>query len=238
MRIDVLALAAHPDDAELSCAGILMSHVSKGYKAGIIDLTQGELGTRGTAELRALEAKESSKIMGLSVRENLKMADGFFENNMEHQLEIIKMLRKYQPTFVLLNAPDDRHPDHGRAAKLELDACFLSGLRRIETKLDGEFQKEYRPPFIFHYIQDRLLQFDLVVDITPFYERKIKAIKAFKSQFFDEGSEEPTTYISDPKYFSYIEARMVEYGHAIGVQYGEALIKTRQLGIENLFNLI
>jgi bacillithiol biosynthesis deacetylase BshB1 len=238
MNIDVIALAAHPDDAELSCAGILMLQKQKGYTTGIVDLTRGELGTRGTPELRDQEAKTSAKIMQLDIRENLGFADGFFTNDKHHQLEIIKLIRKYRPKIVLLNAPQDRHPDHGKAAQLQLDACFLSGLAKIETKVNGAFQKAYRPTFIYHYIQDRMLPYDIVVDVTPFFDRKIQAIKAFKSQFYDPDSTEPSTYISDPKYFSYIESRMVEYGHSIGVQYGEALIKTRQLGIDDLFKLI
>lgn len=238
MTLDILALAAHPDDAELSCAATLMKHVDLGYKVGICDLTRGELGTRGTPELRAEESKASTEILKIHARENLGLADGFFENNKENQLELIKIIRKYRPKIVFLNAPDDRHPDHGRSAKLESDACFLSGLRKIETKLNGEFQKEWRPQFMYHYIQDRLLPHDFVIDVSPYFERKIQAIKAFKSQFFDPSSAEPATYISDPKYFDYIEARMIEYGHAIGVKYGEGFIKQRQLGINNIFDLI
>ncbi len=238
MQLDILAFAAHPDDAELSCAGTLMSHVEKGYKVGIIDFSRGELGSRGSADLRDLEALASTEILKIHVRENLRFADGFFENNKDHQLEIIKMVRKYQPKIVLLNAPDDRHPDHGRAAQLGSDACFLSGLRKIETRLNGVIQKEWRPQFVYHYIQDRILLHDFVVDVTPFYDRKIAAIKAFKSQFFDPNSTEPDTYISDPKYFAYIEARMLEYGHSIGVKYGEGFIKQRQLAVNSLFDLI
>jgi N-acetylglucosamine malate deacetylase 1 len=238
LKLDILALAAHPDDAELSCSGTLMSHVSQGYKAGILDLTRGELGTRGTPALRSEEAQNSSAIMGIHARENLGFADGFFENNQAHQIEIIKQIRKFRPTIVLLNAPHDRHPDHRRASQLQSDACFLSGLSKIETKLDGAFQTAFRPSFVYYYIQDKLLNHDFVMDVTPFYERKMLAIKAFKSQFFDVNSQEPSTYISNPNYFDYIRARMLEYGHAIGVQYGEGFIKQRQIGTSSLFNFI
>lgn len=238
MDLDILAFAAHPDDVELSAAGTLMAHVEKGYKVGILDFTRGELGSRGSADLRDLEAQASSKILQIHARENLRFADGFFENNKEHQLEIIKIIRKYRPKIVLLNAPEDRHPDHGKASQLGSDACFLSGLLKIETKLNGEMQQHWRPQFVYHYIQDRLLVHDFVVDVTPFWDRKIEAIKAFKSQFFDPNSQEPATYISDPKYFDYIEARMLEYGHSIGVKYGEGFIKQRQLGLKNLLDLI
>jgi N-acetylglucosamine malate deacetylase 1 len=238
MELDVLAFAAHPDDVELSAAGTLMSHIDKGYKVGILDFTRGELGSRGSADLRDIEARDSSEILGLHARENLRFADGFFENNKEHQIEIIKIIRKYRPKIVLLNAPEDRHPDHGKAAQLGSDACFLSGLLKIETKLSGEFQKAWRPTFVYHYVQDRILPHDFVVDVTPFFDRKIQAIKAFKSQFYDPQSKEPSTYISDPKYFDYIEARMVEYGHSIGVKYAEGFIKQRQIGVNNLFDFI
>ncbi len=238
MQLDILAFAAHPDDAELSVAGTLMSHIDKGYAVGIVDFTRGELGSRGSADLRDEEATTSTEIMKLNVRENLRFADGFFENNEEHQIEIIKIIRKYQPKIVLLNALDDRHPDHGKAAKLGSDACFLSGLLKIETKLNGEFQTHWRPSFVYHYIQDRLLPHDFVVDITPYFDKKIQAIKAFKSQFYNPKSSEVATYISDPKYFDYIEARMLEYGHSIGVKYGEGFIKQRQIGVTNIFDLI
>jgi bacillithiol biosynthesis deacetylase BshB1 len=238
MKLDILAIAAHPDDAELSCSGTLMAHIAQGYKAGILDLTRGEMGTRGTPELRDQEAKDSYEIMGLHARENLAMADCFFENNKEHQIEIIKMIRKYQPEIVFLNAPEDRHPDHGKGSKLGSDACFFAGLLKIETKLNGEIQKEWRPKFVYHYIQDKLLQHDFVVDISPYFERKIASIRAFKSQFYNPGSNEPSTYISDEKYFSYIEARSLEHGPSIGAKYGEGFIKQRQLGVKNIFELI
>lgn len=237
MKLDILAIAAHPDDAELSCAGTLMSHVAQGYKVGILDLTRGEMGTRGTPELRDLEAKESSAILGIHVRENLAMADCFFENNRDNQMAIIKIIRKYQPEIVLLNAPEDRHPDHGKAAKLGSDACFMAGLKKIDTQINGTNQPEWRPKFVYHYVQDRLLTCDFVVDVTPFFERKVATIKAFKSQFFDPNSHEPKTYISDEKYFAYIEARALEFGHSIGVKYGEGFIKQRQIGVKDIVQL-
>jgi len=237
MQLDILAFAAHPDDVELSAAGTLMSHIDKGYKVGILDFTRGELGSRGSADLRYEEAKESSAIMQLNVRENLGFSDGFFENDKDHQLEIIKIIRRYRPKIVLLNALEDRHPDHGKAAKLGSDSCFLSGLVRIETKWKGEMQNQWRPQQIYHYIQDRFLPHDFVVDITLFFERKMQAVKAFKSQFYDPLSIEPATHISDPKYFDYIQARMLEYGHSIGVKYGEGFVKHRQIGVNNLFDL-
>jgi bacillithiol biosynthesis deacetylase BshB1 len=184
------------------------------------------------------EAQKSAEIMGLSTRENIAIADCFFENNKANQAEIIKIIRKYRPKVVFLNAPDDRHPDHGKAAKLGSDACFLSGLKKFETTLNGISQPEWRPPYVYHYIQDRLLNHDFVVDITPYFERKIQTIKAFSSQFYNPESKEPTTYISDPKYFDYLEGRALEFGHSIGVKYGEGFIKQRQLGLKNIFDLI
>ena len=238
INLDILAIAAHPDDAELSCAGTLLSHIHQGFKVGILDLTQGEMGTRGTPEIRSTEAKKSTEILGIHIRENLGMADCFFENDRPHQIEIIKIIRKYRPKIVLLNAPEDRHPDHGKGSQLGSDACFLAGLQKIETKHEGEFQKEWRPQFVYHYIQDRLLEHDFVVDITPYFETKILGIKAFSSQFFDPNNSETKTYISDEKYFNYIEGRALEFGHSIGVKYGEGFIKQRQIGIKNIFDLI
>lgn len=237
MKLHILAFAAHPDDAELSCAGTLMKHVDLGFKVGILDFTRGELGTRGTPELRDIEAKHSAEIMRIHVRENAGFADGFFANDKHHQLELIKFIRYYQPEVVLLNAPKDRHPDHGKAAQLGLDACFLSGLRKITSYWNGSAQNEWRPKHVYHYIQDQLLPHDFVIDCTPYYDRKIQAIKAFKSQFFDPQSTEPATYISDPKYFDYITARMTEYGHSVGVLYGEGFIKTRQISVNSFFDL-
>src|ERR1035437_9510045 len=185
MKLDIFAIGAHPDDVELSCAGTILKHIALGKKCGILDLTAGELGTRGSAELRLTEATNAAKILGVSVRDNLKIADGFFKNDKEHQLEIIKKIREYQPEIVLCNAVSDRHPDHGRSAALVSEACYYSGLIRIETKLNGVNQQAWRPKAVYHYIQDRQLKPDFVVDVTSFFEKKMEAIQAFKSQFYN-----------------------------------------------------
>ncbi len=240
MKLDILVMAAHPDDAELGCAGTILSHIAQGKKVGLVDFTKGDLGTRGTPELRLQEADEAARILGLSVRENMNFADGFFKNDEEHQKALITLIRKYQPEIVLANAPEDRHPDHGRASALASDACFLSGLRKIETQLDGNTQEAWRPKSVFYYIQDRFLKPDLVVDITPFWEQKVKAINAFKSQFFTPHTtlDEPQTYISSPEFMAFIEGRAYEYGHSIGVRYGEGFISQRRLGVQTLFNFL
>ena len=217
MKLDILAFAAHPDDAELSCSGTLLQHIAMGKKVGIIDLTRGELGTRGSAELRDQEAANSSKIMGIHVRENLRMADGFFEDNKEHQLTIIEMIRKYQPDLVLANAINDRHIDHGRGAELVHKASFLAGLSKIET---GDL-KAWRPKRVLHYIQDYFMQPDVVVDITPWFEKKKECIMAFSSQFYNPKSKEPETPISSASFFQFLEARSREMGRLIGVEFGE-----------------
>ncbi len=233
MKLDILVLAAHPDDAELACSGTILAHVAMGKKVGVVDLTRGELGTRGTPETRAHEAEEGAKTLGLSVRENLGLADGFFQNDEKSLLAIVKAIRKYQPEIVLANAIEDRHPDHGMGGAVAIRACFLSGLRKIETG-----QGVWRPKNIYHYIQDRMLQPDFVFDITPYWEKKLESIKIFKSQFFDPNSKEPISYISTPEFMQFIEARAVEFGHAIGVKYGEGFTKEKQIGIRDLFGLI
>lgn len=239
MKLDLLVLAAHPDDAELGCAGTLARHASMGYKTGIIDFTEGELGTRGTVELRAREAADSAAILGLSARENLKLRDGFFRNDEEHQLKVIRAIRKYKPEIVLANAEQDRHSDHGRAATLAFDACFLSGLAKIETYDDaGVIQEPWRPKAFYHYIQSQLIQPDFVVDITGFWDVKIKAIKAFKTQFFDAASSEPETYISKPGFLKMVESRAIEFGHGINTQYAEGFTFRRFPGVRSLFDLI
>jgi N-acetylglucosamine malate deacetylase 1 len=238
MKLDILIFAAHPDDAELACAGTIASQISKGRKLGIIDLTRGELGTRGSAEIRDKEAAASAKILGLHARENALFADGFFNNDEAHILELIRFIRKYQPEIVLANAIHDRHPDHGRASELVSRACFLSGLRKIETRLGNKIQKEWKPKSVYHYIQDRYIAPDFIVDISKFWDKKARAIKAFKSQFFDPNSKEPQTYISDPTFFSFIESRAIEMGHAIGVKYGEGFTKEKMVGVRDVFDLI
>lgn len=230
IKLDILAFAAHPDDVELSCSGTLFHHIAMGKKVGIIDLTRGELGTRGSAELRDLEAANSSKIMGVHTRENLGMADGFFEDNKENQLKIIEMVRKYQPELVLANAVNDRHIDHGRAAELVHKACFLSGLAKIET---GDL-KAWRPKKVMHYIQDYFMQPDAVVDITPWFEKKKECILAFSSQFYNPESKEPETPISSASFFQFLEARSREMGRLIGVEYGEGFVSKTPLHLKDL----
>ena len=216
MKLDILVMAAHPDDAELAVAGTIVDAIATGKKVGIIDFTRGELGTRGTPEMRLTESVEATKILGIQVRENLGLADGFFQNDKESQLKLIEVIRKYQPDIVLANALEDRHPDHGKGAALAIDACFLSGLRKIETGLPA-----WRPKHVYHYIQDRYLEPDFVIDISEHWEKKEAAIRAFKSQFFDPNSTEPASYISSPEFLNFIQARAQEMGHKIGVKYGE-----------------
>jgi bacillithiol biosynthesis deacetylase BshB1 len=221
MKLDILAFGAHPDDVELSCSGTILKNISLGKKAGIVDLTRGELGTRGSAAIRSKESAQAAKILGVSFRENLKMADGFFQNDKKHQLAIIKKIRQYKPDVVLANAIEDRHPDHGRAAKLVADACFLSGLRKIETKLNGKKQEAWRPKAVYHYIQYRNLKPDFAVDISSLMEKKMEAVKAFNSQFYKPGSKEPATLISSAEFLKHIYSRAGEYGKIINVQYAE-----------------
>jgi len=237
MKLDILAFAAHPDDVELSSSGTLIKAVKAGKKAGIVDLTRGELGTRGTPEIRDQEAAASAKIMGLSARENLRFRDGFFENDEAHQLEMIKMIRKYQPDIVLANAFDDRHPDHGRGSQLAKDACFKAGLKMIETELDGEKQQKWRPRVVYHYIQSIPRVPDFIVDVSDVWEQRVESVKAFKSQFFDPLSEEDSTYISSPMFLRMIEARAIEYGHLVGGKYGEGFNVERVPGVDDIFDL-
>ena len=229
MKLDILAIAAHPDDAEISCSGTLLYHLAKGNKVGILDLTRGEMGTRGSAELRDQESESSSKILGLTTRVNLALADCFFQNDPQSQLKIITQLRRFRPEVVLCNAPEDRHPDHGKGARLEIDACFYSGLAKIETEWEGIKQEAWRPRNVFHYIQDRLLVPDFVFDITPFWEKKVEALKAYKSQFYNPESDEPETYISTEGFWKFMEARSREMGHYISVPFGEGFLKTKML---------
>lgn len=238
MKVDILAFAAHPDDIELACSGTLMKHIAEGKKVGIVDLTQGELGSRGTIDSRYAEAAEASKIMGIDIRVNLKMADGFFEINEENKLLIVEQIRKYQPTIVLANALEDRHPDHGRASKLVSDACFLAGLRKIVTIVDGQIQEAYRPKAVYHYIQDHYIKPDFVVDVTGYIDRKIEAIKAYKTQFYDPDSTEPQTPISGEEFFDFIKGRMLQYGRPIGVRYAEGFNVEREIGVKSFDDLI
>jgi len=237
MKLDLLVFAVHPDDAELGCSGTIIKHIAQGKKVGIVDFTKGELGTRGTAETRKAEAAASSKIMGIHVRENIGIRDGFFKNDEQHQLEVIKMVRKYQPEIILTNALYDRHPDHGRASELANDAIFLSGLRRIETTLDGVAQQPWRPRLVLQYIQDTYIKPDIIVDISDQIEQKIEAIRVFKTQFDSPDENEPQTYISTPAFLQAVIARAREMGKNIGAEYGEGFTSRKLLGVDNLFDL-
>ena len=239
MKLDILAFGAHPDDVELSCAGTLMVEIGNDKRVGIIDLTQGEMGSRGTIETRYAEAAQAAKIMGITVRKNLKMQDAFFTNDKENQLKIIQVIRKYQPEIVLCNAPEDRHPDHGKGSSLLEDACFLSGLRKIETIDDnGSPQQAWRPKHLFHYIQDRYLHPNFVVDISTVHDKKIEAIKAYSTQFFNPNLNEPQTYISTPDFLEGVIYRSKMYGKMIGVAYAEGFISKKMIGVNNLDAII
>ncbi len=240
MKTDILAIGAHPDDVELSCAGVLLVEKLKGKCTGIIDLTQGELGTRGTKDTRLEEATFAAKILNVNYRENLKMADGFFENNEINQKIIISKIRKYQPEIILCNAPEDRHPDHGKSAQLVNDAAFLSGLLKIETCDENSIiQQPWRPKYVFHYIQDRYLQPNFVIDISDVIDKKVESIKAYKTQFYDPTSTDTNqTYISSPEFLDSVVARAAMFGKMIGVKYGEGFISKKMVGLASFEALI
>jgi N-acetylglucosamine malate deacetylase 1 len=239
MKIDLLAFGVHPDDVELGCAGILLAEKKNGKKTCIIDLTQGELGTRGTAETRKVEATNAAKILSVDARENLLMAHGFFENNETNQRKIITVLRKYQPEIIFCNAPEDRHPDHGRSAKLVEDAAFLAGLSKIETFYNNELQKAWRPKYVFNFIQDRYLKPDFVVDISAEMEQKIESVKAYKTQFFNpEAQGGPQTYISSPEFLDGVIARAAMFGKMIGVKYAEGFLSKKMIGFKSINALV
>lgn len=237
MKLDILAIGVHPDDIELSCAGTILKEIAAGKTVGVLDLTHGELGTRGSGPLRLIEAEKSAEILCLACRENVGMADGFFKNDQEHILLITQILRKYQPDIILSNAPRDRHPDHGRASKLISDACFYSGLRKVETKLDGKIQEAWRPKAIYNYIQDRFIEPDFVVDVTPFVDTKLEAIKAFSSQFYNPASNEPESPLTMKNFFEYVRARMADMGRYIQADYAEGFLVERPLGVKSLSDL-
>ena len=238
MKLDILAFGIHPDDVELSCSGTLLRHLAAGFTVGIVDLTCGEKGTRGSGELRLKEAKNAAKMLGVEVRDNLGMADAFFENNTEHQLEVIKKIREYKPSIVLCNAESDRHPDHGRAASLVAEACFYSGLRRVETNHNGKAQEHWRPKAVYHYIQDKHLKPDFVVDVTEFVDMKMEAIRAFKSQFYDPDSKEPESPISVKNFMEVVTSKMAIFGRDAGFVYAEGFTVQRTMGVSNLFDLV
>jgi N-acetylglucosamine malate deacetylase 1 len=237
MKLDILAFGVHPDDVELSCSGVLLAEKLLGKKTGIVDLTQGELGTRGTAEIRKTEAAASAKILQVDVRENLGLADGFFKNDETHQRKVITAIRKYQPEIILCNAPEDRHPDHGRSAALVEDAAFLAGLRKIETSEDGKLQEPWKPKYVFNYIQDRYLQPDFVIDISHVMDQKLESIKAFSTQFYNPDLNEPSTYISTPDFLDSVIYRSKMMGKMIGVAYAEGFVSKKIIGF-NSFNAL
>lgn len=238
MKLDILGIAAHPDDIELCAAGSLIACIDQGKKAGIVDLTQGELGTRGTAQMRIIESENAAKVMGLHVRENLELPDGFFKTDEASLRKIIIAIRKYQPEIVLCNAIEDRHPDHGRASQLISEACFLSGLIKIETSFNGLSQAAWRPKQVYHYIQDRYIEPDFVFDISPYQHKKIEAILCYKTQFNTQEDDEPQTYISTPDFLETIIGRSLMMGKKIGVKHGEGFTTEKKIGIRNFDNII
>ncbi len=234
MKLNILALGAHPDDVELGAAGTLAKHIALGHKCGIIDFTRGELGTRGTPEIRNAEAAKAAEVLKLSARENLELRDGFISNDQASQLNVIEMIRKYQPDIILCNAPNDRHPDHGEASKLAVRASFLAGLKNIETRIDGELQAPWRPKVVYHYIQYYDITPDFIVDISETMDAKIESIMAYSSQFFDANSKEPKTLVSSKNFIEGIKSRALQTGGQIYANYGEGFIKERHLGVDDL----
>ena len=238
MKLDILAFGAHPDDVELGCSGTLAKEISLGKKVGIVDLTRGELGTRGSAEIRDAEAAKAGEILGIHVRENLNMRDGFFVNDETHQLEIIKMIRKYRPEIVICNAVDDRHIDHSKGSKLVSDACFLSGLRRIETEVDNDEQQAWRPKVVYHYVQWKNLEPDFVVNISEFIDVKMKSILAYDSQLYNPNTKEPETPIATKNFLDSVKYRAQDLGRIIGVDYAEGFTVERYLAVNSLSDLM
>jgi bacillithiol biosynthesis deacetylase BshB1 len=238
MKLDILAFGVHPDDVELGCSGTLMAAMAEGKQVGIVDLTRGELGTRGSAEIRSTEAANAAAVLGISIRENLGLADGFFQNNEVSLRRVIEVIRKYQPEIILANALDDRHPDHGRSAKLVADAAFLSGLRKVETTGDGRQQDIWKPAYVFHYIQDRFLEPAFVVDITGYMDKKLEAVLAYTTQFFNPELNEPQTYISSPQFLETVKSRALMLGKRIGVGFAEGFCTEKTIGISSLDALV
>jgi bacillithiol biosynthesis deacetylase BshB1 len=237
LKLDILVFAAHPDDAELGCGGTIAAQVAKGYTVGIVDFTHGEMGTRGTPKQRLEEAANAAEILGVSARENMGFSDVFFKDDDVHQLKLIEIIRKYQPEIVLANAVSDRHPDHGKGASLATNACFMAGLRKIETSHEGKEQAPWRPKFVYHYIQNNYIQPDFIVDITAHWDTKVASIQAFESQFYNPKSTEPASFISSPDFLPFIESRAREFGHRIDCTYGEGFTVERFIGVKDLFDL-
>jgi N-acetylglucosamine malate deacetylase 1 len=237
MKLDLLAFGAHPDDVELGCGGTLIKMASQGYRTGIVDLTAGELGTRGDSKTRAKEAEQAGKVLQLAARENLGMKDGFFDLSDENRLAVVRMIRKYRPEIVVCNAVTDRHPDHGRASTLVSESCFLAGLVKIRLDEKGADLEPWRPRAVYHYIQDRYLKPDIVVDITGFIDKKMEAILSFSSQFYKAGSAEPETPLTSPHFLEFLKARCIEHGRLIGAEFGEGFITERPAGIDDLMIL-
>ena len=240
MKLDILAIGAHPDDVELGCGGTLFKEIKSGKKVGILDLTRGELGTRGTAETRDKESENSAKILGVHIRENIEFADGFFVNDKKHQLELIKIIRKYRPEIVLCNAVEDRHIDHAKGSKLVSDSCFLSGLLKIDTKYDQDddcWQEPWRPKHVYHYIQWKNIEPDFVVDVSNSIDKKMEAVLAYKTQFYNPNSDEPETLISSKNFTDRVKYRARDLGRLIGVDYAEGFTTERYPGVNSLFDL-
>jgi len=238
IKLDILAIGAHPDDVELGCSATIAKEISRGKKVGVLDLTRGELGTRGSAEIRDKEAASAAEILGLTIRENLGFKDGFFVNDEDHQKAVIEIIRKYQPEVVLCNAVQDRHIDHGKGSQLVSDACFLSGLRKIETSFDQKVQEAWRPKQVYHYIQWENLKPDFVVDVTGFMDIKLKAVKAYSSQFYDPDSNEPVSPISSKNFLDSISYRASDLGRIIGKESAEGFTVERFVAVDHLDNLI
>ena len=237
-KLDIMAFGAHPDDVELSCGATVIKHVALGKTVGVVDLTKGELGTRGTAEIREQEAAAAAKLMGFEVRENLGLPDGFLENSKDQQMTVLSMIRKYRPDIVLANAVQDRHPDHGKAASLVRDSCFLSGLVKLETSWEGKAQEAWRPKAVYHYTQENYMMPDLVVDVSEHFDAKMEAVRAYKSQFYDPDSSDPETKISGENYLDFVEARARDLGNKIGVKYAEGFTSIRPIGVDDLSGLL
>ncbi len=238
MKVDILAIGVHPDDIELGCGGTVAHHIKKGKTVALVDLTHGELGTRGSGGLRLEEADKAREYLGIAHRENLGMADGFFQHNKENIIKIVEVVRKYRPEIVLANAVSDRHPDHGRAAKLVSDACFIAGLQKVSSQRDGVEQEKWRPKVVYHYIQDHNLTPDLVVDISDSIEEKMGSIMCYGSQFYDPKSQEPKTPISGEDFLDFVKAKAATYGRQIGAKYGEGFNVARYIGVDDLFDLL